>query len=186
MRNARVTHEGAYTEEHIDIFIIYSVEVNMREKHVNSANFTRRSTTQRLFVRINENRLELVYAFVVFYCCICVMISGLRCFTCTYLQEYSDKTCLIDANSTRITDCSKKYCTIMRQESVRPSGIVISFLRDCLDKPLYLNAVKTDATFKTFYRSCTTDLCNDSDGTTSATNINPNLGATENMELQSA
>ncbi|XP_036218883.1 uncharacterized protein [Bactrocera oleae] len=111
-------------------------------------------------------------------------VSGLRCFTCTYLQEYSDKTCLIDANSTRITDCSKKYCTIMRQESVRPSGIVISFLRDCLDKPLYLNAVKTDATFKTFYRSCTTDLCNDSDGTTSATNINPNLGATENMVIK--
>ncbi|XP_049309963.1 uncharacterized protein LOC105224573 [Bactrocera dorsalis] len=111
-------------------------------------------------------------------------VSGLRCFTCTYLQEYSDKSCLMDANSTRITDCTKKYCTIMRQESVRPSGKVISFIRDCLDKPLYLNAVKTDSTFKTFYRSCTTDLCNDSDGTTTATNVDPNLGASENMVIK--
>ncbi|CAD7014577.1 uncharacterized protein LOC105665365 [Ceratitis capitata] len=111
-------------------------------------------------------------------------VSGLLCYTCTYLEKYSDNSCVVDANSTRVTDCTKKYCTIMRQESVHPSGKVISFIRDCLDKPLYLNAVKTDSTFKTFYRSCTTDLCNDSDGTTSATNYDPNFGASENKIIK--
>ncbi|XP_054741311.1 uncharacterized protein LOC129246481 [Anastrepha obliqua] len=111
-------------------------------------------------------------------------VSGLRCFTCTYLEADVDNTCLVDVNATRVTNCSKKYCTIMRQESVSPSGKVISFIRDCLDKPLYLNAIKTDSTFKTFYRSCTTDLCNDSDGVTSATNVDPNFGAAANTIIK--
>ncbi|XP_067630294.1 uncharacterized protein [Eurosta solidaginis] len=45
-------------------------------------------------------------------------VYGLLCYTCTYREQDIDNTCLVDANSTRITNCSKKYCTIMRQETV--------------------------------------------------------------------
>ncbi|XP_030380222.1 uncharacterized protein LOC115628302 isoform X2 [Scaptodrosophila lebanonensis] len=41
---------------------------------------------------------------------------------------------------------------------------VISFLRDCQDKPLILNGVRTDASSRFYYRSCQQDLCNDHDG----------------------
>ena len=48
----------------------------------------------------------------------------------------------------------------------------------------YLNAVKTDATYKMYFRSCTTDLCNDSDGKNSATKADPNFGAAPNMVIK--
>lgn len=48
----------------------------------------------------------------------------------------------------------------------------------------YLNAVKTDTTYKVYFRSCASDLCNDSDGKRSATNSDPNFGASENMVIK--
>ncbi|XP_054090955.1 uncharacterized protein LOC105218119 [Zeugodacus cucurbitae] len=151
---------------------------------------SKQKATAELYGRVgrrrNSNRNLIVVLFLIsmLMALQTTSVSGLRCFTCTYLQEYTDNSCVVDANSTRITNCSKKYCTIMRQESLKPSGKVISFIRDCLDKPLYLNAVKTDSTFKTFYRSCTTDFCNDSDGRTAATNTDPNFGASVNMIIK--
>lgn len=46
-----------------------------------------------------------------------------------------------------------------------------------------LDDVIDDPTFKTFYRSCSSDLCNDGDGTKSATpvNISPDAYDGENL-----
>uniref|UniRef100_A0A1A9W2F4 UPAR/Ly6 domain-containing protein n=1 Tax=Glossina brevipalpis TaxID=37001 RepID=A0A1A9W2F4_9MUSC len=94
-------------------------------------------------------------------------VNALHCYTCTYLSDGLDNSCVLDPESThQITNCSKQYCIIVRQELV------------------YLNAVKTDTTFKTYYRSCTSDLCNDSDGRYAATNADPNFGASENTIIK--
>lgn len=49
--------------------------------------------------------------------------------------------------------------------------------------PTLLNDVIDDPTFKTFYRSCSSDLCNDGDGTKSTTqqNISPDGYNGENL-----
>jgi hypothetical protein len=42
---------------------------------------------------------------------------------------------------------------------------VISFYRGCQEKPDFLNAILEDSQIRTYYLSCTTDLCNSGDGT---------------------
>ncbi|XP_017474387.1 PREDICTED: uncharacterized protein LOC108365005 isoform X1 [Rhagoletis zephyria] len=146
---------------------------------------SKQKTTAKMYCRPSSCNIITVFFLINMLLALqSTRVSGLRCYTCSYLESDLDNTCLMDANSTRVTNCSKKYCTIMRQESVSPAGKVISFIRDCLDKPLYLNAIKSDSTFKSFYRSCTTDLCNDSDGITTATNVDPNFGASQNMIIK--
>jgi hypothetical protein len=56
-------------------------------------------------------------------------------------------------------------------------------VRGCEEKPILLNEVIDDPTFKTYYRSCTSDLCNDGDGTksTSQQNISPDGYSGENL-----
>jgi hypothetical protein len=56
-------------------------------------------------------------------------------------------------------------------------------VRGCEEKPILLNEVIDDPTFKTFYRSCTSDLCNDGDGTKSSSqqNISPDGYDGENL-----
>lgn len=56
-------------------------------------------------------------------------------------------------------------------------------MRGCEEKPTLLNEVIDDPTFKTFYRSCTSDLCNDGDGTKSSSqqNISPDGYNGENL-----
>ena len=39
-----------------------------------------------------------------------------------------------------------------------------SIHRSCEDKPLYINQIFEDFTFRTYYRACTTDLCNGGSG----------------------
>lgn len=63
-----------------------------------------------------------------------------------------------------MTECTKKYCTIYRQELIDPSEKLISFSRSCQDNPLYLNAVINSDKFKIYYRSCRKNLCNKGDG----------------------
>lgn len=56
-------------------------------------------------------------------------------------------------------------------------------MRGCEEKPTLLDDVIDDPTFKTFYRSCSSDLCNDGDGTKSPTqqNISPDGYNGENL-----
>jgi hypothetical protein len=53
-----------------------------------------------------------------------------------------------------------------------PPGKISSLVRGCEEKPILFDEVLDDAIYRTHYRSCTTDLCNDGDGTRSSTEIN--------------
>uniref|UniRef100_A0A182QXT8 Uncharacterized protein n=1 Tax=Anopheles farauti TaxID=69004 RepID=A0A182QXT8_9DIPT len=113
-------------------------------------------------------------------------VEALRCYTCGLTQNSGDPRCVSDPGSVEgqgVVTCSRKYCTITRQELVDPPGKLVTFLRDCQESPLYLDEVIEDPTFITYYRSCTTDLCNDGDGLgssgSSLTGLNE--GASDNL-----
>lgn len=64
--------------------------------------------------------------------------TALRCFTCSYTNA-DDHLCIDDPISVQgqwQVNCSKKYCTIQRQELQNPSGKVESFMRDCQEVPI--------------------------------------------------
>lgn len=63
------------------------------------------------------------------------------------------------------SNCISKYCTIYRQETIDPRGYVKKFYRSCENDTEYENALIITAKYKTYYSSCTTDLCNSHDGT---------------------
>ncbi|KAJ2945927.1 hypothetical protein O0L34_g4844 [Tuta absoluta] len=91
-------------------------------------------------------------------------VGQLRCYACSFSSVDSNRSCLTITNTTNTVDCSYQYCTIFRQEFVDPAGTVASFVRGCEDKPDFLNHEVSDVDFKTFYRACTSDLCNIGDG----------------------
>ncbi|KAL4712298.1 hypothetical protein ACJJTC_004060 [Scirpophaga incertulas] len=91
-------------------------------------------------------------------------VGTVRCYACTFSSVDSDQSCLTITNTTFSVDCPYTYCTIMRQEYLDPPGSVASFTRGCDDEPDYLNHEITDTTFRTFYRACTSDLCNIGNG----------------------
>ncbi|XP_021189616.3 uncharacterized protein LOC110375700 [Helicoverpa armigera] len=88
----------------------------------------------------------------------------LRCYTCSFSSVDSNQDCLVITNDTNTVDCPHTYCTILRQEYVDPVGEVASFTRGCSSQPDYLNHEIIDSTFRTFYRACTSDLCNIGNG----------------------
>ncbi|XP_019892038.1 uncharacterized protein LOC101889694 isoform X3 [Musca domestica] len=108
--------------------------------------------------------------------------KSLLCYTCSYSWGSVDDSCI--TKPTHQTNCTKKYCTIVRQELVREHGKVATFLRGCEDKLEEYNSVVTDSTYKTYYRSCISDLCNDSDGKRPISSADPNVGAIENMIIK--
>ncbi|KAK0159795.1 hypothetical protein PV327_010870 [Microctonus hyperodae] len=87
-------------------------------------------------------------------------VNGLKCYECT--SKSTSSPCIINKGS--ISECNLKYCTIYRQEYVDPAGYLVNFYRSCEDKPKYLNTIVTTSQYKTYYHSCTTDLCNGGDG----------------------
>ncbi|XP_045771661.1 inositol polyphosphate 5-phosphatase E-like [Maniola jurtina] len=120
-----------------------------------------------------------MYTKILFLLLVCVVgqsAGTFRCYACGFSSVDTDTSCLVITNTTRRVDCRYKYCTIMRQEFVDPSGVVASFIRGCEDVPDYLNHDVTDTTFRTYYRACTNDLCNIGDGIQSVVggNLSPN------------
>ncbi|KAJ8728089.1 hypothetical protein PYW08_016474 [Mythimna loreyi] len=112
----------------------------------------------------------------VFACVIGTTLGeGLRCYACGFSSVDSDRDCLTITNDTRTVECPHLYCTILRQEFLDPVGQVASFARGCESQPDFLNHEVTDSTFRTFYRACTTDLCNIGNGIQSVTggNLSP-------------
>ncbi|XP_032571037.1 uncharacterized protein LOC6609921 isoform X1 [Drosophila sechellia] len=90
--------------------------------------------------------------------------AALDCYVCTYLNAYSDTSCLKNASAVTVLNCTKKYCVTMRVEMRRNSSKVMSFQRDCQDKPMMLYGNKPDETFRTYFTSCQQDRCNGHDG----------------------
>ncbi|KAM8714018.1 hypothetical protein ACLKA7_014214 [Drosophila subpalustris] len=89
---------------------------------------------------------------------------ALECYVCSYTLNQSDATCITNASAVPAINCPKKYCLTVRQEMIHNANKVKSFLRDCVDKPPMLNGVKTDASLRTYYRSCQQNLCNGHNG----------------------
>ncbi|CAH0667459.1 unnamed protein product [Chilo suppressalis] len=106
---------------------------------------------------------QIQLALVVF-CCIIYNTFGLRCYSCSYTSLESDRSCLMARANTSTVECSYRFCTIRRIEFLDPSGVVASFRRGCDQLPDYFNHEITDSTYRTFYRACTTDLCNIGNG----------------------
>ncbi|XP_017054100.1 uncharacterized protein LOC108096753 isoform X1 [Drosophila ficusphila] len=90
--------------------------------------------------------------------------NALDCYVCSYLDGYSDTSCLYNASAVKAINCTKKYCVTVRQELRRNSSKVISFLRDCQDEPVMLYGNRPDETFRTYYTSCQQNLCNGHNG----------------------
>ncbi|XP_064543024.1 uncharacterized protein LOC135431700 [Drosophila montana] len=107
-------------------------------------------------------KASLILAFYVICCA--AQTHALECYVCSYLLGQSDATCLTNASAVRALNCTKKYCLTVRQEAIQNGNKVMSFLRDCQDKPVILNGVKTDSSFRTYYRSCQQNLCNGHNG----------------------
>uniref|UniRef100_A0A182P9Y5 Uncharacterized protein n=1 Tax=Anopheles epiroticus TaxID=199890 RepID=A0A182P9Y5_9DIPT len=113
-------------------------------------------------------------------------VEALRCYACGLTQTSGDVRCVTEPQSVEgqsVVTCSRKYCTITRQELVDPPGKLVTFLRGCEENPLYLDEVIEDPTFITYYRSCTTDLCNDGDalGSSGSALTGLNEGASDNL-----
>uniref|UniRef100_A0A182WIW4 Uncharacterized protein n=1 Tax=Anopheles minimus TaxID=112268 RepID=A0A182WIW4_9DIPT len=113
-------------------------------------------------------------------------VDALRCYACGLTQTSGDVRCVTEPQSVEgqsVVTCSRKYCTITRQELVDPPGKLVTFLRGCEESPLYLDEVIEDPTFITYYRSCTTDLCNAGDalGSSGSALTGLNEGASDNL-----
>lgn len=92
--------------------------------------------------------------------------DGLKCYTCSCTENDADTSCADDVlalGDNAITDCDKKFCTITRLDYKDPKGKLSSITRNCVDK-VPADGVTEDTTFRTYQRSCKTDLCNDGSG----------------------
>uniref|UniRef100_A0A6P4DXW6 Uncharacterized protein LOC108037014 n=1 Tax=Drosophila rhopaloa TaxID=1041015 RepID=A0A6P4DXW6_DRORH len=113
----------------------------------------------------NENerqRHDLVQSSII--CISIIYFAALDCYACTYLDGYSDTSCLNNASAVRAINCTRKYCVTMRVEMRRNSSKVMSFLRDCQDEPAMLYGNIPDETFRTYYSSCQQNRCNGHNG----------------------
>lgn len=112
-------------------------------------------------------------------------VHGLRCYSCSVTANSGDKKCISDPSSVEgqsVVNCNRKYCTIQRQEMMDPPDKINTFLRGCEEDPLFLNDVIEDPTFRTYFRSCSSDLCNSGDGLETASGLSGlDAGASDNL-----
>lgn len=112
-------------------------------------------------------------------------VHALRCYSCSVTANSGDKRCISDPSAVEgqsVVNCNRKYCTIQRQEMLDPPDKINTFLRGCEEDPLFLNDVIEDPTFRTYYRSCSSDLCNSGDGLETSNGLSGlDAGASENL-----
>ncbi|KAH8269476.1 hypothetical protein KR018_003869, partial [Drosophila ironensis] len=89
---------------------------------------------------------------------------ALDCYTCSYIDGDRDASCVNNASAMQVLNCTKKYCVTVRIEQKRNASKVLSFLRDCLDEPLYNHGNNADEPTRTYYTSCKQNLCNGHNG----------------------
>ncbi|CAB3224090.1 unnamed protein product [Arctia plantaginis] len=104
-----------------------------------------------------------------------IALGKFSCYSCSFSATSTDQSCLTIANNTRQVVCPYIYCTIVRQEHVDPAGVVLSFTRGCERAPVHLNHEIVDYNFRTYYRACTSNLCNIGNGIEliAGTNLSP-------------
>ncbi|KAF7267220.1 uncharacterized protein LOC143198834 [Rhynchophorus ferrugineus] len=122
--------------------------------------------------------------FSIYLVCFCLLAflftgsEGLKCYTCSCTEDDSDTSCADDVESmgtSGITDCDKKYCTITRVDYKDPKGKLASINRNCVDK-VQSEGVTEDESYRTYIRSCKTDLCNNGSGKGSSSTSRSSLG----------
>ncbi|EDW72279.2 uncharacterized protein Dwil_GK20839, partial [Drosophila willistoni] len=91
-------------------------------------------------------------------------IAALDCYICSYVEGQTDMSCLNNVSSLPVINCTQKYCLTVREEYLKKPSQVRSFLRDCKEKPLLVNGIRTDDTCRTYHRSCQQNLCNGHNG----------------------
>ncbi|XP_046404151.1 uncharacterized protein LOC124169552 [Ischnura elegans] len=83
--------------------------------------------------------------------------------------DEADRHCLEDPagviTSPPTVKCSKKYCFIERIEYTDPKGQISSFIRGCTSGEDIVDGETVSDDSITYYRSCSTNLCNIGDGT---------------------
>lgn len=62
-----------------------------------------------------------------------------------------------------------------------PKNVVQSMVRGCENKPIYTNQVIEDSTFRTYYRACKQDLCNDGSAKSSVSTSTGNKSGYNNL-----
>lgn len=68
-----------------------------------------------------------------------MVLIALRCYSCSITLSSGDKNCVdnpAEVQGRPIVSCTRKYCTIFRQEMLDPAGKVNSFVRGCEDEPI--------------------------------------------------
>ncbi|XP_041978432.1 uncharacterized protein LOC121732569 [Aricia agestis] len=113
--------------------------------------------------------MEVKIVLFLLFCVVQRIAGQLRCYACGFSSVDTDRSCLTITDDTPTVACPFTYCTILRQEFQDPVGVVASFTRGCEEVPDFLNHEVVDPTFMTYYRACTTDLCNVGDGIQSVT-----------------
>lgn len=79
-------------------------------------------------------------------------------------ENDSDSSCVDNPETTKIITCptEQPYCSLLRIEYKDPKNVIASISRTCTGQNK--NSVEEDTTFRYYFKSCTTDLCNGGSG----------------------
>ncbi|KAJ3663819.1 hypothetical protein Zmor_008041 [Zophobas morio] len=115
-------------------------------------------------------------AVVLIFASLCGFGAALQCYTCSVGEQDADRTCVDNPANTSMTNCNKKYCTIIRQEYLDPKDKVASMYRGCEDKPLHMNEIIEDESYRFYYVACQETLCNGGSGKAGSGDSDTSLG----------
>ncbi|XP_037083014.1 uncharacterized protein LOC119103537 [Pollicipes pollicipes] len=87
------------------------------------------------------------------------------CYTCMGNQD--DNTCLLapEKEAQPFMKCTRKYCTIIREEYTENPGVAVTITRGCEVKLPHPDGKEVTDQYTRYYWTCTSNLCNTGDGT---------------------